>query len=209
MEGLGKRARCGAESTPQVTIRKTVTTTDWRAGRGSACLVPAPKCIRPDLQAEPFDVVPSRALFPSPAMSRGIRCAVPCRRFAPGFALRARAAACCLMGVATASHFSVTGYEWRGAARRSAVREPPCVSIYTGERLAMGSTAIGSAPSRMSTCGSVATGPPIASRPVASRSPVTRFHPQGSRIALRPAGSRCRLLSSGWCFGAVLSRQWI
>ena len=39
----------------------------------------------------------------------------------------------------------------------------------------MGSTAIGSAPSRVSTCGSVATGLPIASTPVASRSPVTQF----------------------------------
>jgi len=49
---------------------------------------------------------------------------------------------------------------------------PPYVDFYIGERLAMGSTAIGSAPSRVSTYGAVATGLPIASTPVASRSPV-------------------------------------
>ena len=48
----------------------------------------------------------------------------------------------------------------------------PYVDFYTGERLGMGSTAIGSAPSRVSTCGALATGLPIASTPVASRSPV-------------------------------------
>jgi len=49
---------------------------------------------------------------------------------------------------------------------------PPRVDFYTGERLAMGSTAIGSAPSRVSRYGAVATGLPIASTSVASRSPV-------------------------------------
>ena len=39
----------------------------------------------------------------------------------------------------------------------------------------MGSTAIGPAPSRISTCGAVATGRPIASTPVASCSPIVRF----------------------------------
>ena len=64
--------------------------------------------------------------------------------------------------------------------RADALRRPrgfagtkPYVDFYTGERLAMGSTAIGSAPSRVSTCGAVATGLPIASTPVGSRSPVT------------------------------------
>jgi hypothetical protein len=52
---------------------------------------------------------------------------------------------------------------------------PPYVDLYTGERLAMGSTAIGSAPSRVSTCGAVATGLPIASTPVGSRSPVIQL----------------------------------
>jgi hypothetical protein len=50
---------------------------------------------------------------------------------------------------------------------------PPYVDFYIGERLAMGSTAIGSAPSRVSTYGVVATGLPIASTPVARRSPVS------------------------------------
>jgi hypothetical protein len=49
----------------------------------------------------------------------------------------------------------------------------PYVDFYTGERLAMGSTAIGSAPRRESTYAAVATGLPIASTPVASRSPVS------------------------------------
>ena len=49
-----------------MTIRKTATTTDWRARRGEACLVPAPKSYRPDLQAEPFDAGPRRAFFPRP-----------------------------------------------------------------------------------------------------------------------------------------------
>jgi len=52
---------------------------------------------------------------------------------------------------------------------------PPYVDFYTGERLAMGSTAIGSAPSRVSTYAAVATGLPIASTPVASRSPVLQL----------------------------------
>ncbi|MBT8467246.1 MAG: hypothetical protein KJN97_00745, partial [Deltaproteobacteria bacterium] len=39
---------------------------DWRARRGEACLVPAPKPNRPDLQAEPFDAGPRRAFFPRP-----------------------------------------------------------------------------------------------------------------------------------------------
>ncbi|MBT8480196.1 MAG: hypothetical protein KJO89_01300, partial [Deltaproteobacteria bacterium] len=58
MEGRGKNARWGSESTSQVTIRKTAATSDWRARRGEACLVPAPKSYRPDLQAEPFDAAP-------------------------------------------------------------------------------------------------------------------------------------------------------
>jgi len=52
---------------------------------------------------------------------------------------------------------------------------PAYVDFYRGERLAMGSTAIGSAPSRKSTYGAVATGLPIASTSVASRSPVRQF----------------------------------
>ena len=51
----------------------------------------------------------------------------------------------------------------------------PYVDFYAGERLAMGSTVIGSAPSRVSTYGAVATGLPIASTPVASRSPVIQL----------------------------------
>ena len=57
---------------------------------------------------------------------------------------------------------------------------PPYVDFYTGERLAMGSTAIGSVPSRVSTYGAVATGLPIASTPVGSRSPVLQFPCRGS-----------------------------
>jgi hypothetical protein len=49
---------------------------------------------------------------------------------------------------------------------------PPYVDFYIGERLAMGSTVIGSAPSRVSTYGAVATGLPIASTSVVCRSPV-------------------------------------
>jgi len=52
---------------------------------------------------------------------------------------------------------------------------PPYVDFYTGERLAMGSTVIGSAPSRVSTYEAVATGLPIASTPVARRSPVIQL----------------------------------
>ncbi len=49
----------------------------------------------------------------------------------------------------------------------------PSIHIHSiGERLGMGSTAIGPAPSRMSTWGSAATGRPIASTPVASCSPI-------------------------------------
>jgi len=52
---------------------------------------------------------------------------------------------------------------------------PPSVDVYIGERLGMGSTAIGPAPSRMWTCGAVATGRPSASTPVASRSPIVQI----------------------------------
>ena len=65
-EGRGIKARCGPESTSQVPICKTATTTDWRARRGEACLVPALKSYRPDLQAEPFDAGPRRAFIPRP-----------------------------------------------------------------------------------------------------------------------------------------------
>jgi len=61
--GARKNPRYGAESTSQVTIRTTATTTDWRARRGEACLVPALQSYRPDLQAEPFDAAPCRAFF--------------------------------------------------------------------------------------------------------------------------------------------------
>ena len=53
----------------------------------------------------------------------------------------------------------------------SASHQAP-TDIYTGERLAMCGTAVGSAPSRVSTCRAVATGLPIASTCVASRSPL-------------------------------------
>jgi hypothetical protein len=46
--------------TSQVTIGKTATTADWRARRGEACVVKAPKCIRPHLQADPFVGPPCR-----------------------------------------------------------------------------------------------------------------------------------------------------
>jgi len=49
-----------------VTIGKTATTSDWRELRGSACVVPALRCIRPHLQAEPFDAAPCRAFFRAP-----------------------------------------------------------------------------------------------------------------------------------------------
>ena len=44
----------------------------------------------------------------------------------------------------------------------------------------MGSTVIGSAPSRVSTYAAVPTGLPIASTPVASRSPLTHFGSAGA-----------------------------
>ncbi len=64
--GARKKARYGAESTSQVPICKTATTPDWRARRGEACVVQAPKCNRPHLQAEPFDAAPCRAFFRAP-----------------------------------------------------------------------------------------------------------------------------------------------
>ena len=48
---------------------------------------------------------------------RGIRCALPCRRVAPGFAVPARAAACCLVGGAPVPRVYTNGYEWRGAEK--------------------------------------------------------------------------------------------
>jgi len=59
--------------------------------------------------------------------------------------------------------------------RTSHVPRSPYVDFYTGERLAMGSTVIGSAPSRVSTYEAMATGLPIASTPVARRSPVLQL----------------------------------
>jgi hypothetical protein len=70
---------------------------------------------------------------------------------------------------------------------------PPYVDFYTGERLAMGSTAIGSAPSRVSTYGAVATGFPIASTSVACRSPVIQL------IFVSRSAVPCGVLSL--CFG--------
>ena len=52
-----------------MTIGKTATNPDWRELRGEACVVRAPKCIRPDLQAEPFDAAPCRAFFRAPVSS--------------------------------------------------------------------------------------------------------------------------------------------
>ncbi len=50
--------RHGVESTSQVTIGKTATRPDWRARRGEACVVNGHRCIRPQLQAEPFGGTP-------------------------------------------------------------------------------------------------------------------------------------------------------
>ena len=49
-----------------MTIGKTATNPDWRELRGEACVVKALKCIRPHLQAEPFDAAPCRAFFRVP-----------------------------------------------------------------------------------------------------------------------------------------------
>jgi len=49
---------------------------------------------------------------------RGGRFAPPCRRFAPGFALRARAAACCLMGGCRCHAFA--HLDMNGGARKKA-----------------------------------------------------------------------------------------
>ncbi|MBT8470165.1 MAG: hypothetical protein KJN97_15575, partial [Deltaproteobacteria bacterium] len=72
---------------------------DWRARRGEACLVPAPKSDRPDLQAEPFDAGPRRAFFSAPRYDAAAFAAL---RLAGAFALRsavpARAAARVLWG---------------------------------------------------------------------------------------------------------------
>jgi len=76
--GARKNPRYGAESTSQVTIRKTATTTDWRARRGEACLVPALKSYRPDLQAEPFDVAPCRGFFRAPLLARPVEAFCVC-----------------------------------------------------------------------------------------------------------------------------------
>ena len=87
--GARKNPRCGAESTSQVTIRKTATTPDWRARRGSACLLPAPKSYRADLHAEPFDVAPCRGFFRAPVVTDtrphkpGTRFRKLLRRFCP------------------------------------------------------------------------------------------------------------------------------
>ena len=64
--GVRKKARYGAESTSQVPICMTAATPDWRARRGEACVVEALKCIRPHLQADPFDAAPYRAFFRAP-----------------------------------------------------------------------------------------------------------------------------------------------
>ena len=59
---------------------------------------------------------------PPPVILPGAAFALLCLAgaFAPGFAVPARAAACCLMGRAAVSHFFAIGYEWRGAAKRGA-----------------------------------------------------------------------------------------
>ena len=51
-----------------MTIGKTATTPDWREFRGEACVVQAPKCNRPPLQAEPFGAAPYRAFFRVPVL---------------------------------------------------------------------------------------------------------------------------------------------
>jgi len=51
-----------------MTIGKTATNPDWRELRGEACVVRATKCIRPHLQAEPFDAAPCRAFFRAPVV---------------------------------------------------------------------------------------------------------------------------------------------
>ncbi len=68
--GAWKKARYGAESTSQVPICKTATTADWRARRGEACVVKALKCVRPQMQAEPFGAAPCRAFFQAPVRQR-------------------------------------------------------------------------------------------------------------------------------------------
>jgi len=114
--------------------------------------------------------------------------------FAPGFAVPARAAACCLIGGVSVPHFYAPGYEWRGAEKGAmwggvdAACANPQDSSHRGLAHA----------TRLGLRGLRLQAPPatFASRAV-RRSPASRLFPRPGRPRARPSRAVVRSCG-GW-----------